>query len=208
MTTVTATIVRMAAAVKIVLTDVDAGRRAEPRDVGAIVHDDGRVERVGQLDDGRDVGQKRPATCPFARIWSSLAPPSRQACAKSTSVQPDRAHSVRVADRVERRLEQHAVVSRWLVGRSVCRTTIVAHGPIGRRPATGSHGFGEAAAGLSGLARKRSMNDVLTLSGDEFRIVQDAQVHRNRRLDALDDGHLEHPAHARDGFGAGRGRAR
>ena len=44
------------------------------------------------------------------------------------------------------------------------------------------------------------MNAVLQSSGHEVRIAQNSQVKRNRRLDAVDDGHLERAAHARDRF--------
>ena len=51
------------------------------------------------------------------------------------------------------------------------------------------------------------MKPVLRRPGDEVGVLQDAQVHRDGRLDALDDGHLERAPHARDRLGAGRGRA-
>ena len=46
------------------------------------------------------------------------------------------------------------------------------------------------------------MKLVLMRRGDEVGIVQNLQVERNRRLDPLDDGHLERALHPRDRFGA------
>src|SRR4051812_21268160 len=58
--------------------------------------------------------------------------------------------------------------------------------------------FGKSARG--GTRREAFHERRAELAGDEVLVRKNLQMHRNARLDAVDDGHLEHALHPRDGF--------